>query len=82
MNKCDCGMQAGRQAGTISERLLYLENVSQRFCMIIFGAFRLQDLIVGCDRRLEDIFQCDTGHNALCFIGEISGSFTELFLLC
>lgn len=33
------------------------------------GAFKPHDLIVGCKGRVEDVYQCDTGHNALCLDG-------------
>lgn len=41
----------------------------EKFSVIIMGAAKLQDLIVGRGGRSGDIYQRDTGHNALCLIG-------------
>lgn len=42
---------------------------SENFSVIIMGATKPHNLIGGREGRVEDIYQRDTGHNALCLIG-------------
>lgn len=42
---------------------------SSEFSGVITGAAKPRNLIGGREGRAEDIYQRDTGHNALCVIG-------------
>lgn len=53
------------RAPSVGER----SAASEEFSVIIGGAFKLHNLIVGYQGHVEDIYHHDTGHNALCLIG-------------
>lgn len=60
----------GRQTDCQSDILQQgKRTASEKFSVIIMGAFKPHNLIAGCKGRVEDIYQRDTGHNALCLIG-------------
>lgn len=45
------------------------QAASEKFSVIITGSAKPPNLIRGCEGRVEDVYQRDTGHNALCLIG-------------
>lgn len=63
----------GRQTGGLSQRAdstMEKTRCLRKTCgAIITGATKPHNLIWGCEGRVEDIYQRDTGHNALCLIG-------------
>lgn len=62
--------EAGRQAGRLSERADSSIAKMYRLRKVqLDNNTKPYNLIGGCEGRVEDIYQRDTGHNALCLIG-------------
>ena len=59
--------KTGCQRGQILQKGQFI--ASEKFSMIIMGATKPHNLIGGREGRVEDIYQRDTTHNALCLIG-------------